>query len=208
MTSKHSLTIPQEFIITILNEQTGYFHQVEGWSLSCAIIGAVLADLSLRARIDADEESLFLLDSTKTDDLVLDTCLAEIASHPDPEKPRFWIERLSVHAEDIIETTLNHLVEVGILARHEDEFFTTNHCSWRAELEQYPKSESVGDYLRSRSQKTIFTDIIPDPRDSFLIGLLNACDYKLKINPFPALSVPSKRRLRIANQRRDLALRD
>lgn len=182
MTSKHSLatpqslTIPQEFILTILNDQTGYFHQVEGWNLSCAIIGAVLADLSLRARIDADEESLFLLDSTGTGDPILDTCLAEIASHPDPEKPRYWIEGLSVHAEDFIEETLNHLVELEILVRHEGEFFTTNHCAWHAELQQYPKSESVGDYIRSRTQKAIFTDIIPDPRDSFLIGLLNACD--------------------------------
>lgn len=170
------LTIPQEFIITILNEQTGYFHQVEGWTLNRAIIGAVLADLSLRARIDADEESLFLLDSTKTGEPVLDLCLAEIASHPDPEKPRYWIERLTVHSEDIIDTTLKHLVELEILVHHEGEFYTTNHCSWHAELQQYPKSESVGDYIRSRSQKAIFTDVIPDPRDSFLIGLLNACD--------------------------------
>ena len=176
MTSKHSLTIPQEFIITILNEQTGYFHQVEGWNLSCAIIGAVLADLSLKARIDADEESLFLLDSTKTGDPVLDTCLAEVASNPGPEKPRYWIERLSVHAEDIIENTLKHLVEVEILVHHDGEFYTTNHCSWHAELQKYPKSESVGDYIRLRNQNTIFTDIIPEPRDSFLIGLLNACD--------------------------------
>ena len=176
MILKHSLTIPQEFITMILNEQTGYFHQVEGWTLNCAIIGAVLADLSLRARIDADQESLFLLDSTKTGEPILDLCLAEIASHPDPEKPQYWIERLTVHSEDIIDTTLKHLVELEILVHHEGEFYTTNHCPWHAELQQYPKSESVGDYIRSRSQKAIFTDIIPDPRDSFLIGLLNACD--------------------------------
>ena len=174
--TKRSLTIPQEFIITILNEQTGYFHQVEGWALNCAIIGAVLADLSLRARIDADEESLFLVDSTETGEPVLDSCLAEIASHPDREKPRYWIERLTVHSEDIIDTTLKHLVELEILVHHEGEFYTTNHCAWHAELQQYPRSESVGDYIRSRSQKAIFTDGIPDPIDSFLIGLLNACD--------------------------------
>ena len=170
------LTIPQEFIIAILNEQTGYFHQVEGWTLNCAIIGAVLADLSLRARVDADEGSLILLDSTKTGEPVLDLCLAEIASHPGPEKTWYWIERLTVHSEDIIDTTLKHLVELKILLHHEGEFYTTNHCPWHAELQQYPESESVGDYIRSRSQKAIFTDVIPDPRDSFLIGLLNACD--------------------------------
>ena len=176
MMSKHSLNILQEFILTILNEQTGYFHQVEGWTLNCATIGAVLADLSLKSRIDTDDESLFLLDSTKTGEPVLDLCLAEIASDPNPKEPRYWIERLAVHSEDIIDATLNHLVKFDILTRHEGEFYTTNHCAWHAELQQYPKSETVGKYIKSRIEEVIFTDIIPDPRDSLLIGLLNACD--------------------------------
>ena len=176
MITKHSLNIPQEFILTILNEQTGYFHQVEGWTLNCATIGAVLADLSLKSRVDTDEKSLFLLDSTKTGDPALDICLEEIASHPNLEEPRYWIERLAVHSEDIIDATLKHLLESEILTHHDGEFYTTNHCAWHAELEQYPKGESVGKYIKSRIEEVIFTDIIPDPRDSLIIGLLNACD--------------------------------
>ena len=176
MTSTRSLNIPQEFVMTILNEETGYFHQVEGWTLNCATIGAVLADLSLKSRIDTDEETLFLLDSTKTGDPVLDLCLTEIASNPDPQIPRYWIERLAIHAEGIIDTTLNHLIQLGILSRHEGDFYTTNHCDWYAELQQYPKSESVGKHINSRNEKAIFTDIIPDPKDSLIIGLLSACD--------------------------------
>ena len=176
MKSQHALNIPQQFIIAILNEQTGYFHQVEGWTLNCAVAGAVLADLSLRARIDADEESLFLLDATETGEEILDLCLAEIASQPEPQKTRYWIEALASHSEHIVDTTLKHLVELDILLRDEGDFFTTNHCASHAELEQYSISLSVGDYIRTRTQKAIFTDDIPDPQDSFLIGLLNACD--------------------------------
>ncbi len=176
MTPKHPLSIPQEFITMILNEKAGYFHQVEGWTLNCAAIGAVLADLSLRSRIDTDEESIFLLDSTKTGDEVLDLCLAEIASNPDPQEPRYWIERLAVHSEDIIDTTLKHLVQLEIMTHHEGGFYTTNHCDWYAEQRQYPKSETVGQYMNSRIEKAVFTDTIPDPRDSLIIGLLNACE--------------------------------
>ena len=61
---KRSLSIPQEFLLMILNERTGYFHQLEGWNLNCAIAGAVLADLALQSRIDTDQKSLFVLDST------------------------------------------------------------------------------------------------------------------------------------------------
>ena len=176
MISKRPLNIPQEFILTILNEQTGYFHQVEGWTLKCATIGAVLADLSLKGRIDTDEESLFLLDPTATGEPVLDLCLTEIASDPDPKAPRYWIERLTVHAEYIIDATMKHLVELEILTRHEGEFYTANHCPWHADMQQYPKGDTVGKYIRSRIEEVIFTDVIPNPRDSLLIGLLNACD--------------------------------
>ena len=49
----------------LLNEENGYFHQVPGWRLNCAVVGAVLAELSLLSRIDTDLESLFLVDSEK-----------------------------------------------------------------------------------------------------------------------------------------------
>ena len=175
MIMKHSLNVPQEFIIMMLNEQTGYFHQVEGWSLNCATIGAVLADLSLKSRIDADDETLFLLDSSKTGEPELDLCLAEIASSPDPQEPRYWIERLAVHSADIINSSLKDLVEQGILTHHEGGFYTTNHCDWLADLLSYPKNQSVGQYINTRIEEVIFTDIIPDPRDSLITGLLNAC---------------------------------
>lgn len=117
-----SLNIPQEFIMMILNEEAGYFHQVEGWTLNCATVGAVLADLSLRSRIDTDEKTLVLVDSTKTGDPVLDLCLEEIASDPVPKQPRYWIERLTVHAEDIIDTTLAHLIQSNFMTHHDGGF--------------------------------------------------------------------------------------
>ncbi len=176
MVPKHSLNIPQEFLVTLLNEQTGYFHQVEGWTLNCAVIGAVLADLSLKSRIDTDEEHLFLLDSTETGEAALDLCLAELAAQPNPQPPRYWIERLAVHSEDVINATLADLVKLEILTHHEGEFYTTNHCAWHADLHQYPRGESVGTYIKSRIEELLFTDVVPNPRDSLIVGLLNACD--------------------------------
>ena len=54
------LSLPEELVLMLLNEETGYFHQVQGWELNCAIVGAVLAELSLLERIDTDMESLLL----------------------------------------------------------------------------------------------------------------------------------------------------
>ena len=41
----HSLSLPDELILMLLNEHSGYFHQVPGWQLNCAVVGAVLAEL-------------------------------------------------------------------------------------------------------------------------------------------------------------------
>ena len=59
-----SLTLVDELVLTLLNEESGYFRQVPGWSLNCAVVGAALAELSLISRIDTDLDSLILHRST------------------------------------------------------------------------------------------------------------------------------------------------
>ena len=90
-----TLSLPEELILMLLNEENGYFHQVPGWDLNCAVAGAVLAELSLLSRIDTDMESLFLVDKTETGDPALDPILKEIASEPLQRTTQFWIERLA-----------------------------------------------------------------------------------------------------------------
>ena len=84
VTTGPTLNLPEELILMLLNEQTGYFHQVAGWDLNCAVTGAVLAELSLRSRIDTDLETLTLLDGTPTGDPAIDPILKEIAADPEP----------------------------------------------------------------------------------------------------------------------------
>ena len=93
------LSLPDELILMLLNDQTGYFHQVPGWRLQCAVAGAALAELSLLSRIDTDMESLVLLDQTETGDPALDPLLKEIADEPVQRNARYWIERLAARIE-------------------------------------------------------------------------------------------------------------
>ena len=109
-----TLDLPEELILMLLNEENGYFHQVPGWDLNCAVVGAVLAELSLLSRIDTDMESLFLVDETETGKPVLDPILKEIASEPVQRSAQFWIERLAPRAESVIDLTLDRLVAQGV----------------------------------------------------------------------------------------------
>ena len=175
-TTLHTLTLPEELILMLLNEENGYFHQVPGWDLNCAIVGAVLGELSMLARIDTDLESLFLVDATETGDSTLDPILKEIAEEPNKHNTLYWIERLAPRAESIIDLTLDRLVEMKILEQHAGEFWT---LARNARMGKFAGGFSEGtlvEFVKTRITKEIFDDEIPDPRDAMLISLVDACD--------------------------------
>ena len=160
----------------LLNEETGYFHQVPGWDLNCAVAGAVLAELSLLSRIDSDPESLFLADPTETGNPRLDSALKEIASESTPRTTAYWIERLAPQAESVIDLTLDHLVQMEILQYHDGEFWTLSPGAWRSDERGESKEGPVRHSIKWRIHNVIFNDDIPDPRDAIVLGIVNACD--------------------------------
>ena len=171
----YPLTLTQELILMLLNEDSGYFHQVPGWTLNCAVIGAVLAELSLRSRIDTDAESLFLLDQTETGNPSLDQTLKEIAADPVQRSTQYWIERLAHRAETIIDNTLRLLVEMDVLKYHDGEFWTLS-PTWETQQSKTSSEGTATQFVRTRISNAIFHAEIPDPRDAIIICLINTCD--------------------------------
>ena len=171
----HPLTLTQELILMLLNEETGYFHQVPGWDLNCAVVGAVLAELSLRHRIDTDEESLFLVDEAETGNPALDPILKEIAGEPDQHNTQYWIERLAPRAESIIDSVLDRLVALKVLEHHDGEFWTLARTAWQTEVFN-PSEGTAIQFVKTRISNAIFNNEIPDPRDVIIICLINTCD--------------------------------
>ncbi len=172
----HLLSLPEEVLLMLLNEENGYFYQVPGWHLNCAIVGAVIAELSLISRIDTDTESLWVIDQTATGNPVLDPILEEIAAASTPHKTQFWIERLANRAEDIIDMTLDRLVELKVLKYHDGDFWTLSKTDWQTELSGGTPDVSIDQDVRTRISRVIFNNEIPDPRDVMTISLINTCD--------------------------------
>ena len=170
------LSLPEELILMLLNEETGYFHQVPGWDLNCAVIGAVLAELSLISRIDTDRDSLILLDQTEVGDPVLDPILNTIAEETTQRDAQYWIERLAPRAESIIELTLDRLVNLNILEHHDGEFWTLSRTVGRGDLNLDDDDGTATEFVASRIRRVLFNDVIPYPREVIIIGLLNTCD--------------------------------
>ena len=170
------LTLTEEFILMLLNEETGFFHQVPGWNLNCAVVGAVLGELSLRSRIDTDMDSLFLVDGTETGNFTLDPILKEIASEPVQHNTQYWIERLAPRAESIIDSVLDHLVDLRILEHHVGDFWTLAPSVWHTDQSNDSQEGTAGQFIKTRISKAIFLNEIPDPRDIIIICLVNTCD--------------------------------
>ena len=170
------LTLTQELILMLLNEESGYFHQVPGWDLNCAVVGVVLADFSLRSRIDTDQESLFLVDQTETGNSVLDPILKAIAAEPVRRNAQYWIERLAPRAESVIDLTLDCLVALKVLEHHDGDFWTLSHTAWQTGLFSNSPEGTAVQFVKTRISNAIFNNEIPDPRDVIIICLINTCD--------------------------------
>ncbi|MCY3634476.1 MAG: cytochrome P450 [bacterium] len=170
------LTLLDELVLTLLNEESGYFRQVPGWNLNCAVVGAALAELSLIYRIDTDMESLILLDQTRTGDPCLDPVLSEIAREPVQRNAQYWIERLAPQADAIIDTTLARLVDMKILQHHEGDFWSLAQGAWKSGFHTSSEVGTAVEFVKTRISRAIFNNEIPGPRDVVIICLIDTCD--------------------------------
>ena len=170
------LSLVDELILMLLDDKSGYFHQVPGWQLNCAVVGGVLAELSFRSRLDSDLESLFVVDRAETGDPVLDPILKEVVDEPDQHDARYWIERLSPLAESVIDLTLARLVEREILQHHDGDFWTLTSTVVHGQQYGTSADDAPNSFIRARIGQVLFGDEIPAPRDIVIVCLVNTCD--------------------------------
>ncbi len=170
--SKISLT--EELILLMLDEKTGYLEVSPGWEFSCVMAGTVIADLTLRGRIDTDLERLYLTDPTPTGDDVLDMVLQEIAATKKVYDTQYWIEKNTSRVDHIISTYFDRLVDRKIIVQELGGFFSPARLVSRSGI--YP-SNDLETYREAKLRITelILNDTIPDPHDAILVAMMNVC---------------------------------
>ncbi len=176
------MRLTEELILLMLDEQSGYLGMVPDWDFSCVMAGAVIADLTLENRIDADLNSLHLIDDTPTGDPMLDPTLEEISEEEDVFNTQYWIEKNTPRSEDIVEMTLERLSEKGVLEFHSGGFWSLSRSVERGKT--YPLADgTIQKEVRTRILSVIFEDDIPTPRDIILICLMHVCNgFKLLLS--------------------------
>ena len=173
--SEATLSLAEELILLILNDETGEVgSSPEERSLGIALAGAVLMDLALKSRIDTDLQNLMLVDPSPVGDDLLDSVLADIASQAASHPISWWLERVFERAGQIRHKSLLSLIARGILECDEfDLFFLSPNVS---RTKRYPAIRGIeADEVRFRILRLLFSDDIPDPRDVLIVSLAAAC---------------------------------
>ena len=169
------MRLTEELILLMLDEQSGYFGMAPDWDFSCVMAGAIIADLTLENRVDADLQSLQLIDATPTGDPLLDPTLEEISQEEGTFSAQHWIEKNTVRSEDIVTMTLERLAEKGVLEFHSGGFWSLSSAVSRSK--SYPAAAgSSQKEARTRILGIVLQDVIPDPRDVILICLMHVCN--------------------------------
>lgn len=165
------LTFAEEILLLALDDETGKFVRMGTQGLGYPLAGAVLMDLALRSKIDADLEKVMVIDTGSTGEPLLDGPLAQIASSDQPYSARQWVGRLVPGAQEIEDAALDRLVERGIL-RCEDKKIL-----WVFSERRYPTVDDTEEKeVKRRLVDILMSDEIPTPRDVAMIALVDACD--------------------------------
>ena len=165
------LTFAEEILLLALDDETGRFVRMGTQGLGYPLAGAVLMDLALRGKIDADLEKVEVIDSSPTGEPLLDGPLERIVSESEPFSAREWIGRLLPESEAVEEGALSRLVERGVLRREEKRVL------WVFKERRYPMVDDTEEKeVKRRLVDLLLSDEIPSPRDVALIALVDACD--------------------------------
>jgi hypothetical protein len=166
------LRFAEEILLLALDEKTGRLHPLPERALEFALAGAVLMELAFLGRLDTDATQLMVLDTSSTGDVVLDEALKALPKTEPNLTIQKALARVALKAELLQKMLFDSLVRKGVLAKHEQKFL------WMLSERRYPVVDNREEReVRGRIRDVVLSpEMIPDPRDVVLIGLMDACD--------------------------------
>ena len=173
------LTFVEETCLLLLDEKTGEFLPIHPNILECALVGAVLVDLAFAYRIDTDPKTRTGTDRTPTGESILDGILGKIADHPETTDTAAWFKTLSAdEAAGLQKQVMHRLVEGRVLQRQEKKSFISRRRNRYSTIHREATRE-----IKERMRRLVLSDDIPDPRDTALLCLVDACNILPDIFP-------------------------
>jgi Golgi phosphoprotein 3 len=167
------LSFAEEIYLLALDEATGRPMASPGnIEMQSALVGAVLAELSFLHRIDTDIDKVYLLDAAPVGNPVLDHALSLISESTETRLISFWMNTLRADSQFIENHVLQELVDKKILKQVDKKIF------WVFPTRQYPIIDGKElQNIELRLRHLILSDEIPEPRETVLVSLVDACGF-------------------------------
>ncbi|MDP2173773.1 MAG: GPP34 family phosphoprotein [Candidatus Cloacimonadaceae bacterium] len=170
------LNCAEELILIAIDDESGDFHRMTSLNFNLALVGALLADLGLKERIDVSENYLHIVGEGHTGDQVLDNVLDVLKDCETPCDTGKLIRYLFNTMDKLKENLLASLEQKGIVACRESKFL------WLFNKRRYPVIDNREEIeALTHIRKAVLTDDPPDPKDLALIALIDICDLMDKI---------------------------
>ncbi len=163
------ITLAEEVLLLLLDEKKGTLIQVPQLTLHFVLAGAILMELAIRNKVDSDIDSFYIINKDPTGEPVLDGILTKIDSSNGNQDLKYWVNAIADEGAEILESSINRLIERGILGRTEKRIL------WVVKTESYPTiDQSVERESKRRVLNLLYSDDIPDQEDIVLVCLLDA----------------------------------
>jgi len=164
------LSFAEEILLLALDDKTGEIRELPSFSLDGALACALLVELAFLNRIDYDMNRMRIVDSTPVGNLLLDGTLRALERRGKEWAMRDALYFLSEQALAIRERVLGHLVARDVVRMVDKKVF------WVFKGSQVPSHDGrETGAMRTRLRELILSDAIPDPRDTVLVSLVDAC---------------------------------
>jgi golgi phosphoprotein 3 len=168
--SGRMLSFPEEIALLLLDEANGDFVELPDAVFAIVMSGAALMDLALRNRIDADLQTMTVVDPTPVGDDILDDALASLGKKGTDLGIVDALYDVAARAEEYRARALKRLVTRGILKEENGRHW------WVFRTRRYPViGDSEQQEVRALLRRLLRSDDIPDPRDVVLVCLIDAC---------------------------------
>ena len=167
------LSFAEEIYLLSLDDVTGkvssYSDEI---SLSYALIGAVLCELSFSGKIDINIGHIIVIDKTPTGNKILDSILSVIIETETKMPISYWLKILLNNASETEDLVLSELINKGILKIVDERIF------WVFHTRRYPiiNNKEITS-VEARIRELVLNEgELSEPREAVLVSLIQACN--------------------------------
>ncbi|HRP01661.1 MAG TPA: GPP34 family phosphoprotein [Candidatus Kapabacteria bacterium] len=163
------LNLAEELLLLGLETDTGELMLTVTTSLPYGLAGALLLELFNADKIVMDNNNIKVINSSSTNDAVIDEALGLISKSSENKDCKYWVKKIISEMPDLIDKIMNNLVAKGILKKESKKIL------WIIPIDTFPMQDALPTvYTRLRVREIVLESQSPDKRDVALLSLIKA----------------------------------